>query len=151
MPLSVSLPGLPRLPLPAAQLTVAGPQGEERVIALGWVGVVYTAPPLLLLQFGDGSGTAELPAAGESFVVALPDREGTMELAPGASPESADAAWPVRVDCRCRFLECRFGQYRLGGEVVAITRQGRRQELSASVVFSPLVPPFGGGPGAGEP
>jgi len=122
MPLSVSIPGMPRLPLPAALLTFAGPHGETRAIALGWVGVVYTAPPMLLLQFGDEAGSAGLPSAGEPFAVAFPDRELPWNLSPSVLLASADAVWPVRIDCRCRFLENRFGQYRLGGEVLAITR-----------------------------
>jgi len=140
MPVSGSIPGAPRLPLPAALLIFAGVHGEARAIAVGWVGVVSTAPPLLMLQFGGGTGIAELPAAGESFAVALPGK-GLPREGGGLAPPTEDVAWPVRIECRCRFLESRFGQYRIGGEVLAITRKGRRRELPAPVVFGILTSP----------
>ena len=142
MPLSCPPSAAPLRPLPAALLTFVPPSGEPRGIAVGWVGVVSTVPPLLCLQFGGGPDGTELPGVGEPFVVALAAEE--------SPPEGA--AWPVRLECRCRFLEGRFGQYRLGGEIVAVVHDGGRQELVAPVDFSRfalLAPHRSGGRGSG--
>jgi len=150
MPLSYSPSAVPLRPLPAALLTFVPPNGEPRVIAVGWVGVVSTVPPLLCLQFGGGADSIELPGVGEPFVVALAAEESPPGLRRNLPPAPAGAAWPVRIECRCRFLEGRFGQYRLGGEIVAVAHDGGRQELVAPVDFSrfaPLAPHRSGGRG----
>lgn len=163
MPQGALAPGLSFLPVPSALLTFRSPGGKGRVHAVGWLGVVCDTPALLTVCFRSGADDREMLRAGDLFFVNLPKEDVLQALAgrmlPGREvnldtsalpplPTLAGeergvplvAACPIRIECRCRSLAVRFGQYRLCGEVLAVHLDGQRQELTAPADFCRLAP-----------
>lgn len=159
-----SLPlGQSFLPVPSALVTFRSPGGERRVHSVGWLGVVCDTPALLTVCFRSGADDWKPLREGDLYAVNLPGEDLLQALAgrmcPGWETDLATlgrsplsflaeegtevpliAACPVRIECRCRSLDIRFGQCRLRGEVHAVHLDGRRQELRAPVDFCRLAP-----------
>lgn len=159
-----SLPhGLSFLPVPSALVTLC-PDGEgRRVFPVGWLGVVCDSPPVLTVSLHTQATKPELLRVGDLFSVDLPEEE-TMRpqvdqdwldqaegpAVSGQAPQSYPAGEgrreqlvvvpPVRIDCRCRSLGVRFGQCWLYGDIVAVYLDGNRQEMTAAVDLSHLLP-----------
>jgi flavin reductase (DIM6/NTAB) family NADH-FMN oxidoreductase RutF len=137
------------LPVPSALVTFRAAGGGRRVHAVGWLAVVCGASPLLSVWYRPGADERDRLRAGDPFVVSLPGEELLRTLAglpplsfvvgaERAGPLVADR--PVRMECRCRSLTVRFGQYRLCGEILAVHLDGQRHELAAPVDFCRLAP-----------
>jgi flavin reductase (DIM6/NTAB) family NADH-FMN oxidoreductase RutF len=156
MPPSFLPSGPSFLPVPSALVSFCSVGGLHRVLPVGWLGVVCDVPPLLTVSFHPGAAGRRLLRLGDPFVVNLPTEEMTQTLAARRCPNqegnrpasdqsplqyiSAEskkvplvAGCPVRIECRCRALTVRFGQYRLCGEVLAVHLDGLRQEVVAPV------------------
>lgn len=151
-------PGLSFLPVPSALLIFAGEGGGRLAFPVGWMGVVCGSPSVLNVwlytkaikrgQLRVGSLFAvELPAektirpSSDGQRSGRPEEEFACRQAPPAVAEAGTGAGlSVRIECRCCSLRMRFDQYRLRGEILAICLDGRRQEMTAALDLSRLLP-----------
>ena len=60
------------LPVPAALITVAAPEGPGNIITLAWVGTVCSAPPMLSIAVRPSRYSYELLRQRNEFVVNVP-------------------------------------------------------------------------------
>jgi flavin reductase (DIM6/NTAB) family NADH-FMN oxidoreductase RutF len=60
------------LPVPAALITVATPEGPGNIITLAWVGAVCSAPPMLSISVRPSRYSYELLRRSNEFVVNIP-------------------------------------------------------------------------------
>jgi flavin reductase (DIM6/NTAB) family NADH-FMN oxidoreductase RutF len=67
------------LPVPAALITVAAPEGPGNIITLAWVGTVCSAPPMLSIAVRPSRYSYELLRRSNEFVVNVP-RASQVEL-----------------------------------------------------------------------
>jgi flavin reductase (DIM6/NTAB) family NADH-FMN oxidoreductase RutF len=63
------------LPVPAALITVAEPDGPGNIITLAWVGAVCSAPPMLSISVRPSRYSYELLRRSNEFVVNVPRAE----------------------------------------------------------------------------
>ena len=63
------------VPVPAALITVAAPDGPGNIVTLAWVGTVCSAPPMLSVAIRPSRYSHELLSRTNEFVVNLPRAE----------------------------------------------------------------------------
>jgi flavin reductase (DIM6/NTAB) family NADH-FMN oxidoreductase RutF len=63
------------VPVPAALITVAAPDGPGNIVTLAWVGTVCSAPPMLSISIRPSRYSHELLSQTNEFVVNLPRAE----------------------------------------------------------------------------
>lgn len=149
--------------VPAALLVIAADDGERQIFPTGWVGVVCSSPCEVMIWLPAKTVEKGLLRAGSPFAVEWPAEEALWSLTEGLRqgrsegkfvsgmtplasfggttrgyPLTADSS--VRIECRCRSLATRFGQFRLCGEILAIYLEGRRQEVPAALDLCRLLP-----------
>jgi len=163
MPKSVFPQSLSFLPVPSALIILAADDGERQAFPIGWIGVVCGSTDELTVWLHAKAVSRGLLRVGRPFAIELPDEEVLWPLSVGSSRErpwnafisgmallppgfSTPKGYPsvgvpsVRIECRCRSLTTRFSQYRLCGEVLAVTLDGRRREKTAALDLCRLLP-----------
>ncbi len=118
-----------RLATRKAWVTFASPDGEERLLPVGWLGIVCSRPPRLSFRLHGGETGDAGFLSGSSFGINLAPSSGAfdadaleggilMAAAPASPPLLTE--YPVRIECRGAAFD---GDSRLGmvsGEVLAV-------------------------------